>query len=149
MCVTFCHKRHLLFFTHEDCSLLQCRFADPDRWGSCHDCPHNQEDRCGLTNAPTPVSGGGCCHWGTPLVTAQQVIGVEQVTLLPAFGRDQTVADILDGYGVAYEAVDGRVLVEPDEMPLPLVYGRGTDPAEDLFGFETASGDGAEIVAVW
>ena len=156
MCVTFCHKRHILFFTHEDCPPLQCRFTHPDQWGSCHDCTHNQAGRCALTNAPTPVDGGGCCHWGVELAAGPQTIDIKQITLLPSFVKDQPVADVLDSYGVDYELVDSRVIVDPDEMPLPLVYGRGTDPAEDdMFDFGSCGTavnedeDALDMAVIW
>jgi hypothetical protein len=146
MCIAFCHKRRVLFFTHEDCPPLQCRWSNPALWGRCGDCRHRRDGRCGLTNAPLPVPGGGCCHWNVPLVDGKQVVGAEEVQLLPAFGVDQAAVEVLDSYGVWYELdSDGRPLVDPDELVLPLMYGRGSEPAgEDdemllwLGGEETA-----------
>jgi hypothetical protein len=132
VCVSFCHKRRLLFFTHEDCPPLQCRWTDPALWGRCEDCRHGHNGRCGLTNAPLPVPGGGCCHWNVSLVGGEQAIGPEQVQLLPAYGVGQTVGEILGSYGISYDCDgDGRPLIDPDELVLPVVYGRGSDSVDD------------------
>jgi hypothetical protein len=132
VCVSFCHKRRVLFFTHEDCPPLQCRWTDPALWGRCEDCRYGHNGRCGLTNIPLPVPGGGCCHRNVSLVGGEQVIGPEQVQLLPAFGTGQTAAEILGSYGVSYDCDgDGRPLIDPNELVLPVVYGRGSDPIAD------------------
>lgn len=126
ICVSFCHRRRILYFIHQDCSLVACRYADPVAHGKCESCCHKRGDLCYLTNARLPNSGG-CCHYIVELVRGEQVIGLEQVRLLePSPG--QSVAGVLDDYYIdTYVQFNGKVLLDPDGLPLPETYGLGTD----------------------
>lgn len=150
MCVAFCHKRHILFFTHDDCPPLQCRWTDPTLHGSCDDCDHNRNGRCALTNVPLPIPEGGCCHWNTPLATGPQTISLAQMRLLPPFAANQPASDVLASYGIPATPTPNGPLIDPDNLILPLVYGRGTDitdfEEDDLDGL---TDPGNETAVFW
>lgn len=82
---------------------------------------------CALTQAPLPTAGG-CCHWNVDLVSGPQMVTLDMVTML-GVGANETVADVLDGFEVAYEVDEtGLVWVDPDDLSVPgSVYGQGTD----------------------
>jgi hypothetical protein len=61
-------------------------------------------------------------------VSGPQVVTLDMVTML-GVGANETVAEVLDGFEVAYEVDEsGQVYVDPDDLSMPgSVYGRGTD----------------------
>ena len=127
MCVTFCHLNRILFFNHEDCDPLWCEQAAQSH-PACRMCIHNEGGLCGLTRAPQPAGGSGCCHWSVTLVRGWQPI-VEPFQVAPlAPAANETVTDLLDGLDAPYRVDDrGYMWVNPDALGLPDTYGRGTD----------------------
>jgi len=171
--VTYCHRRHLVYWNHEDCAEDICPVAG-EAHGSCQSCRHRRGDEsCALTNAPLPQAGG-CCHWNvtrteelvqvtpgmvaplagffeaTKMVLAdfphrisdnEWVIPVEYSHDLEALGADglyvnperlmlvveEPVADILERLDAPCQTRGELVWVDPDDLALPLVYGRGYD----------------------
>jgi hypothetical protein len=177
--VTYCHRRCLLYWNHQDCAEEICPVAS-EAHGSCQTCRHQRGDEtCALTNAPLPQAGG-CCHWNVTLTEglvqvtpgmvaplagffeatkavladfphrisdAEWVIPAEYSHDLEALGItyrsaadglyvdperlmlvvEEPVADILDRLDAPYQARGEWVWVDPDDLALPLVYGRGYD----------------------
>ncbi len=126
MCTVFCHKREILYFSHEDCSLITCQFADPDEHGRCDDCQWQRNGRCGLTNIPLTDVDDGCCHWNVGTDPAPRIVTLDMVTTL-TWNRKRPLAEILDEQDVEFEAGPEGIVINPDDLALPYVYGIGTD----------------------
>ena len=130
MCVTYCHRRGVLYWNHEDCTSLTCHLAEGPH-GRCEDCRHRQEALCRLTNGPLPDSGG-CCHCNVDLVQGRQVVTPAMLEL-PGVGEEENMVDVLNSLEAPYRVDEtGRVVVDPDELGLPFTYGRGTESQDDL-----------------
>ena len=127
MCITYCHRRSILYWNHEDCA-AQCELARGPH-GGCADCRHRQGALCGLTRAPLP--GTGCCHWNVVLVGGPQVVTPAMLELL-GMADGETAADALARWDAPYQ-VDGsrQVVVDPGRLGIPAVYGVGTESVGD------------------
>jgi hypothetical protein len=125
MCVTYCHRRQVLYWNHEDCSSQTCPLVNGPH-GRCDDCRHRRGDICRLTNAPLPESGG-CCHGNVALAQGLRVVTRTMLEPL-GVGAEEMVAEVLERWGAPYE-VNGRgqVVVDPDELGIPTVYGLGAE----------------------
>lgn len=141
MCVTFCHRRNVLFWNHENCSSSVCEFAKGPH-GRCASCVHNQGQNCALTNAPLP-DNAGCCHWNISLAVGRQIVTLAMVEPLGLNNADSLEADLIRLDTPLHRLTEG-IAVDPDELGLPTnVYGQGTEPTEryqptgpvDLSGF--------------
>lgn len=133
MCVSFCHRRKILYFIHQDCSLVECRYADPATHGECNSCCHKWGDLCSLTNSPLPNSGR-CCHYNVKFVKGEFEIGLDQVQLLePSPG--QSIADVLEDYYLDgyISSPNGTILLNPDKLLLPDTYGLGSGKPLDTW----------------
>ena len=127
MCVTWCHKGGLLYWNHDDCPVSLCDFAG-QIVGQCEACRHRANQNCTLTCAPLPEVGG-CCHWNVTPAKGQQEIGAAELTILWRVG-EEGVAETLDRMDVVYSTdAAGQVLLDPDDLGLPEVYGIGTEPS--------------------
>lgn len=128
MCLTWCHKRNLLFWNHESCPVSLCGFAGQPG-GDCAGCRHRRDDgRCALTHQPLP--DGGCCHRNITLTPGPQPVTAEMLDLLwPAAGEPVTA--VLDRLAAPYTVDNGAVWVDPDDLGLPAVYGVGTDEPDE------------------
>ncbi len=120
MCLTFCHKRNILYDsdTNEVCDVC------PDNWGqykSCQTCNHRRDKQCGLTSAPIPEDRW-CCHYnviqvdGTVLVEMEQLKGqsVRSLGLRHAFQIWDTEYS---------DEGDGQYQVILSSLAVPLVFG--------------------------
>jgi hypothetical protein len=68
----------------------------------------------------------GCCHWNIAPIGGRTEVWNADLLNLPQY---PLVQDALYEFGVAFEVTDeGRVFVNPDNMPLPTTYGIGTEP---------------------
>lgn len=126
MCVGFCHRRQELYFLHEDCSLIHCRWANATT--PCSTCRHQYGSICKLTNTPLP-SQGGCCHHNLDIYQGEREISLESTTML-RMAMPTTIADTLDWFQVPYKPSSHHpdaVMVDIDHLPLPETYGLGTD----------------------
>lgn len=128
MCVTFCHRLEILYWNHENCTRLTCEVVDDV--GRCIDCIHQrQEGVCALTNAPLPVTGR-CCH-----CNVTQKKGMRLVTrpmLAPLNVGDKAMVTVLEKLDVpVHNVCPGIIMIDPDELGLPFVYGEGTEPEEE------------------
>lgn len=131
MCVSFCHRKQILYFNHEDCRLSECEYAAVDTHGLCARCRHRQGVVCGLTGASLPEKGG-CCHGSVKRTLGSVRVSEEMVALLR--GRpNETVKDIVQAYDVPYDLDErtGAVFIELDEVVKPDIYGQGTEPVQD------------------
>lgn len=128
MCVTFCHRRRVLYWNHESCSFDFCSLTVEEP-GRCQSCRYRQGgDFCGLTRAalPAPAGRGGCCHWNVELVTGPQPVTLEM--LAPLDAGPEPAETLLSGLDAPYEVdPDGRIWIDPDRLDLPEVYGLGTE----------------------
>lgn len=127
MCVTYCHRRKILYWDHEDCHPAECGFVQGPH-GACADCRHQQGNICGLTNTPLPQSGG-CCHYNVAVIQGDQRVTPAMVQLL-GLDAEETMAEALEGRNVRYHLdaqISSIILIDPDELPVPTTYGRGTD----------------------
>lgn len=124
MCVSYCHRRNLLYWNHESCAEF-CPYV-AEAHGPCTVCCHRRDGQCGLTRAPLPADG--CCHYEVDLVRGPQVISLEMIDPL-IIGRPTSLAGLLDDFEVPYQVgQDGQTLsVDPDELALPPVYGLPTE----------------------
>ncbi len=128
MCVSFCHRREVLYWNHENCD-GDCPIVS-ERHGRCEACRHRRQALCGLTNTPLPA-GGGCCHFDVAIVSGEQEVTREMVEPL-GIDKSELEAFVLARFDVEYTVGSrGEVLVDPDLLPLPVEYGRGTDHQED------------------
>lgn len=130
MCVTWCYRRRLLFWNHEDCPTSLCEFAGQDA-SRCADCRYRRNDGyCALTNHSLPATGS-CCHWNVTVTEGPQPVLAEMLGLLwPVEG--ESVATVLDRLDAPYTLADnGVVWVDPDTLGLPEVYGVGTDEPDE------------------
>ncbi len=129
MCVTFCHRRWVLYWNHEPCSFEFCPFA-VEKPRRCQSCRYRQASNlCGLTRAalPVPEGKGGCCHWNIELVTGPQSVTADMLAPLGGPGLEP-VETILAFLAAPYEVDEaGQVWIDPDRLGLPEVYGRGTE----------------------
>ena len=128
MCVTFCHRKNVLYWNHDDCA-VHCPLADGPQ-GACETCRHHlQQGICWLTNAPLPESGG-CCHHDVVPVQGWQVVTCEMLAPL-GVANGEKATDVLARWDAPHRRLDhqGRVaLVDPDELGIPEVaYGIGTE----------------------
>src|SRR5688572_30226035 len=130
MCVTFCHKLKRLYWDHEDCHSARCLLAGKPQ-ESCNSCRHKSGDICMLTNSLLPAEGG-CCHYNVELVQGAQLVTRELLSLLEIM-PDETIVEALEYRNVRYHQGAGGdiIFVDPDELPLPTTYGRGTDHQAD------------------
>jgi hypothetical protein len=129
MCVTYCHRKHVLYWDHEDCT-EHCELAErPHR--SCETCRNRRGTVCWLTNAPLPESG--CCHHNVGAVHGLRVITRKMLEPL-GIGTDETPAQVLTRWGAPYGQLDDRglvVVVDPDRLGIPPVYGVGSETVRD------------------
>lgn len=133
MCVSFCHRRNHLYWNHEDCDGTWCEFAEGQH-SSCQTCRHFRENKCALTNSAALPAAGGCCHHNVIPLSGARPVTPELISLL-GIGSREKVAEALDSRNVCYrQGPDGRIFVDPDDLPLPFVYGQGTehDVADDF-----------------
>jgi hypothetical protein len=134
MCVTYCHRKRVLYWNHEDCADWGCELAEGPH-ESCETCRHWRGRVCWLTNAPLPDSGG-CCHHDVGAAQGLQVVTREMLEPL-GIGPGETLADVLARWDAPYEQLDRRgeaVVVDPDMLGIPVVYGAGTESeGEEIF----------------
>ncbi len=141
MCVSFCHRKQVLFWKHKDCEALAsngnddpsaCDFAAGPH-SRCEDCRHRRDERCSLTNAPLPECGG-CCHHNVELVEGPQVVTRDMLAPL-GLTWEVTEEFILLDLDVPYGR-DWRkqITVDPDDLGLPFTYGLSTEhmPEEEF-----------------
>lgn len=84
MCVTFCHRRRLLYWNHDPCTTDMCPVAG-EAPRPCQTCRHRRDDdTCALTNASLPEAGG-CCHWNVTLTGGLIPVTPGMVALLAGF----------------------------------------------------------------
>lgn len=128
MCVTFCHRRRVLYFNHRDCAPRDCLYAGQVE-GWCETCRWRQGELCGLTRQVLPATGG-CCHWNVEVTQESQVVTPDLLVLLDVQpGEDLAAA--LAWWDVPYREQAGQVLVDPEELALPETYGLGTEQEDD------------------
>lgn len=131
MCVTFCHRRSVLFWNHEDCA-GHCNLAYGQH-GRCESCRHWRGAICWLTNAPLPEAGG-CCHHNVAPAWGWQVVTRAMLEPLGA-GAEETVADVLSRWDAPHRCLDEQglaVVVDPDTLGIPIItYGVGTEAADE------------------
>jgi len=121
MCISFCHRREVLFLNHEDCP-PSCPHAWEEH-GRCRDCRHRMGDLCGLTRMPLP-DAGGCCHFNVEVVTEPQRITRADVFQVPRW-MGETVVEVLEEFGVPHRKDARGVLVDPARCVVPGIYGLG------------------------
>ena len=127
MCLTYCHRRRVIYWNHSDCDRFTCKLAGKPT-PPCKTCRHHRTDgRCGLTRSPLPAGGGGCCHHNVEPLTGLQPVSRE--TLAPlAIRPDETVAAVLQREGIDYRQAAPRLyLVDPLSLSSPYTFGVGTD----------------------
>ncbi len=132
MCVSFCVKTSRFYWNHFDCERATCdRAAGPYR--SCVGCAHRTGDQCGLTRAPLPDGETGCCHHNVAMPMSGQRVEVSRETLaLLAVEPGEAAEVTLMREGIPYRRDEGdRLGVALDVLPLPLVYGQGTEHLPD------------------
>lgn len=92
MCVTFCHRRRLLYWNHDPCTTDMCPVAG-EAPRPCQTCRHRRDDdTCALTNASLPEAGG-CCHWNVTLTGG--LIPVTPAMVAPLAGFFETAKEVL------------------------------------------------------
>ena len=134
MCITYCSRKQVLYDNHNDCQPTDCEFAG-EIHGRCVDCRHQQEDICGLTQAPLPAAGG-CCHWNIepasgPLVVSREMLAPLQLTI------DESEVGLLKDLGVPYRwSAAGELLIDLANLSQPTTYGLGTELVEDDWEME-------------
>lgn len=129
MCMTWCHRRQILYWNHEDCHPVDCPQVN-EKHGRCDDCRHRLEEAervwCGLTRTALPAQGG-CCHWNVEIGQGPQEVTRETLVLFEPSPLEPEVF-VLVRQEVSYQSDgSGRVYVDPDELGLPYTYGLGTD----------------------
>lgn len=144
MCVTYCHRRRVLFWNHVDCADDICSLVGREH-GHCGECRNardggtsaSAEGICGLTNAPIPDDGRGCCHFNVDWVDGLQVVTPEMLAPLGFDIKKESIIEVLDELDAPYHVGDdGTIRVEPEELELPQVYGVGTEPVVEDEGIE-------------
>jgi hypothetical protein len=128
MCLSYCHRRKVLYKNHGDCSFVDCPFVGDEMqiYTGCNSCCHQQDHICALTGSPLPAEQR-CCHWNVIPVQGEQVVTLETLKPLGIMGNE-TVVEMLDWLDAPYR-VDGqgRVLVDLSRLGLPATYGLGTE----------------------
>lgn len=127
MCVTFCHRRGVLYWNHETCSFEFCPLVIEEP-GRCISCRYRQPegDICTLTRALLPETGG-CCHWNVDLMTDLQPVTPEMLAPLGITGPEPAEA-ILDSLAAPYEVdTAGQTWVDPNRLGVPETYGLGME----------------------
>jgi len=126
MCVTFCHRRGVLYWNHASCEPQTCDLARGPH-GRCETCLHRQAGICRATNAPLP-DAGGCCHWNVALVQGRVEITPAILDLLGS-GPGETMDQVLERWEVPHHQLGHlvQVWIDPDELGVPEVYGIGTE----------------------
>jgi hypothetical protein len=110
MCVTFCHRKRILFWNHDSCL---CSVADEEDYESCQTCLHRRGKICALTNEAI-LKSGGCCHCGV-----QMVAGVVQVTpamAAPLVGFFDAVKNVMPK-DIPYQTVNRDWQVSAEYTP--------------------------------
>lgn len=126
MCVSFCHRRNRLYWNHEDCDGAWCELARAAH-SPCQTCRHFRETNCALTNSPTLPAAAGCCHHNVLPLSGARLVTAELISLLE-IGSQEVVAEALESRNVRYRpGSDEKIFVDPDDLPLPFVYGLGTE----------------------
>lgn len=124
MCISFCHRKRILYLNHSDCSPIWCEFAGHSDYGLCETCHHRDGQMCTLTHRPLPAERS-CCHHNVAACREPIALTDERIAVLRLF--DQPVRELLDEYGVPYRVDDQTITVHPDDFVLPRTYGKGTD----------------------
>lgn len=128
MCISYCHKRNLLYLNHYDCDHYNCDFAADDKLTSCDDCTHAEGNTCRLTMNPLPLNRC-CCHGNVPIPSNDEtdLITLDKVRLI-ASPFDTSIADVLDDYDVPFRINDnGDIEIAINELALPKHYGYGAE----------------------
>lgn len=147
MCLSYCHRRNVLWWNHASCRAADCAWAAgnfPEHW-RCVSCPHRQGEQCGLTGMALPVRGG-CCHFGVTRVHGQVVVPGRALNYV---WRDGLAAE-LGWAGVNYEmdAAEGTVQLDVDELAAPFIYGEGTEEDEPV-GVEAGRPASGQTGTAW
>ena len=124
MCLTWCHQKQLLYWSHEDCWPQLCTLAGQTH-PSCQSCRWVAADLCGLTRAPLP--GTGCCHWNVNLTQTAQKLTTEALAML-GLGYQEDVVDVLEAFDLPFRQDEAeQIWLNPDDLNLPQIYGQGSD----------------------
>lgn len=143
MCVTYCHRRGVVYWNHDDCSYLVCPLV-AESHGRCASCRHRQEDACALTHAPLPAEGG-CCHWNVEPAQSQTMVTLDMLAPL-GVEANETVAEVLDSLSTPYHVdAQGQPWIDPGRLGLPFSYGLGTESEPET----GADWDWSEWEAIW
>lgn len=108
MCVAFCFRRSVFFWTHDDCVKEICPVAG-EVHPPCRTCRYQGEDgTCALTRASLPESG--CCHWN--VLPVDGPLRVTPAMVAPLSGFFDAVKHILAD--LPHEAIDRQWRLAPE-----------------------------------
>jgi hypothetical protein len=134
VCLTWCHRRGVLYWNHDDCRRHGCELGGGPH-GSCRDCRHCQGEICGLTRCALPGDGTGCCHHDVEPASGPQAVTAAVLAPLGAAAEQLDAAGIsrlLDELDYAPHTVaSGVVYVDPDQLGVPDAYGVGATEEDD------------------
>lgn len=142
MCLQWCHVR--AWVIDNDLACIGCDRGDPERlpdaW-SCVGCVHHsardgQIAICGLTHETLPVCQR-CCHWQTARTTMSTLV-IGDANIAPWIGG--TARDVFVASPSAPPIVfdNDRIIVDLDDLSVPLVYGVPAPDWDAALGWELA-----------
>jgi hypothetical protein len=128
MCLTFCHRRDLLFDSDTDnvCGVCSFNFQDDK---ACDACVHQSgeptlaaERACALAHAPQPARRW-CCHCNVQPKSGWRGLDSSGKDLRGHLRR-LPLAHVLEMYGAEYQSGEpGEYTLNLDSLAVPLVYG--------------------------
>jgi hypothetical protein len=127
--VSWCHRRGVLYWDHDDCRRHGCDLGDGPHAGTCRDCRHRQGSICGLTRCALPKDGAGCCHYDVEPACGPQAVTAAALAALSTAQLDAAgISRLLDELDCTpHTVVDGVVYVHPGQLDVPEIYGAGTE----------------------
>lgn len=142
MCLMWCHVQRWVVDNDlpcDGCNLGQSARL-PSTW-SCGSCRHAQGGRCALTREAQPLLGR-CCHWQVE-PTPHGMLVLEEGQLAPWLRSAEGMAVVFAASPTApplQRDVAGRVMVNPEELSVPLVFGVESPRWDAALGWGPAAG---------
>lgn len=143
VCLQWCHVQNWLI--NNDVVCTGCEYRDPQRLPtpfSCQTCTHRigqaeTAGMCELTREHLPVIGR-CCHWNAATCSVITLV-LKTADLAPWMDASRGIVGVFDESDTAPDVMidaEQQVVVNLDDLSIPLVYGVPSPNWDAAIGFE-------------